>query len=114
MTRPALDLVQGTVDLLILKALTWQPQHGFAIAKWIRGRTDGLLQLDDAALYQGLHRLERKGWLGAEWGQSDNNRRAKFYHLTTAGRRQLRTELSAWRDYTAAVFQVLDAAGLEA
>ncbi len=114
MTRPPLDLLQGTVDVLILKALSWQPQHGFAIAKWIRERTEGVLQLDDAALYQGLHRLERKGWLASEWGQSDNNRRAKYYHLTATGRRQLRTELATWRTYTSAVFRVLDAAGLEA
>ena len=114
MTRPPLDLLQGTVDVLILKSLSWQPQHGFAIAKWIRERTQGVLQLDDAALYQGLHRLERKGWLASEWGQSDNNRRAKYYQLTATGRRQLRTELTTWRAYTSAVFRVLDAAGLEA
>jgi transcriptional regulator len=113
MTRPPLDLLQGTVDVLILKALCWQPQHGFALAKWIRERTEGVLHLDDAALYQGLHRLERKGWLSAEWGLSDNNRRAKYYRLTPIGRRQLRTELSTWRTYAAAVFRVLDAAGLE-
>ncbi len=114
MTRPPLDLLQGTVDVLILKAVSWQPQHGFAIAKWIRGRTEGVLALDDAALYQGLHRLERKGWLSAEWGVSDNNRRAKFYQLTPDGRRQLRVESTTWRTYTAAVFRVLDATGLEA
>jgi len=114
MARSPLDLLQGTVDVLILKALSWQPQHGLAVAKWIRARTAGALELDDAALYQGLHRLERKGWLSSEWGVSENNRRAKYYELTAAGRRQLRVELSAWRAYADAVFQVLDAATLEA
>lgn len=112
MTRSPLDLLQGTGDLLILKSLSGQPQHGFAIAKWIREQTKGVLQLDDAALYQGLHRLERKGWLASDWGLSDNNRRAKFYHLTATGRRQLRTEQSTWRSYATAVFQILDAAPL--
>src|SRR5262245_52848773 len=110
----SLDLVQGTVDVLILKALSWEPQHGFAIARWIRERTGGVLHLDDAALYQGLHRLERKGWLGSEWGPSENNRRAKYYHLTATGKRQLRVETSTWRDYAKAVFQVLDSTRLEA
>src|SRR5262249_20228440 len=99
MARSPLDLLQGTVAVLILKALAWQPQHGRAVAKWIRARTAGALELDDAALYQGLHRLERKGWLSSEWGVSENNRRAKFYELTPAGRRQLKAELSAWRAY---------------
>jgi transcriptional regulator len=114
MTRQPLDLMQGTVDVLILKALSWQPQHGFAISRWIRERTRGLLQLEDAALYQALHRLERKGWLTSEWGPSENNRRAKYYQLTGAGRRQLRVESSTWRDYAAAVFRVLDSTRLEA
>ena len=112
-TRQPLDLMQGTVDVLILKALSWQPQHGFAIARWIRERTQGVLHLDDAALYQALHRLERKGWLASEWGPSENNRRAKFYQLTATGRRQLRVEASTWRDYSAAVFRVLDATAME-
>src|SRR5215470_2996817 len=113
MARSPLDLLQGTVDVLILKALSWRPQHGLAVARWIRARTAGALELDDAALYQALHRLERKGCFSSESGASENNRRAKFYELTAAGRRQLKAELSAWRAYANAVFQVLDAARLE-
>ena len=110
MTRPALDLVQGTVDVLIMKTLSWRPMHGYAVSKWIRERTDGVLGVEDAALYQALHRLERRGWIESEWGLSENNRRAKFYQLTTEGRRQLRAEAATWREYAAAVFKVLDTA----
>jgi PadR family transcriptional regulator, regulatory protein PadR len=108
-----LNLLQGTLDVLILKTLSWQPLHGYSISRWIRQRTDGVLGVEDAALYQALHRLERKGWIASEWGVSENNRRAKFYHLTAAGRRQLRTEDGAWRQYAAAVFKVLEAPALE-
>ena len=110
MTRPALDLVQGTVDVLIMKTLSWRPMHGYAVSKWIRERTDGVLGVEDAALYQALHRLERRGWIESEWGLSENNRRAKYYQLTTEGRRQLRAEAATWREYAAAVFKVLDTA----
>ena len=110
MTRPALDLVQGTVDVLIMKTLSWRPMHGYAVSKWIRERTDGVLGVEDAALYQALHRLERRGWIESEWGLSENNRRAKYYQLTTDGRRQLRAEAATWREYAAAVFKVLDTA----
>jgi transcriptional regulator len=103
----ALDLRQGTVDLLILRTLAWGPSHGFGVSRWIRERTDGVLTLDNAALYQALHRLERKGWVSAEWGLSENNRRAKFYALTPQGRRQLRVEAASWRAYADAVFRVL-------
>jgi transcriptional regulator len=108
MTRPALDLVQGTVDVLIMKTLSWRPMHGYAVSKWIRERTDGVLGVEDAALYQALHRLERRGWIESEWGLSENNRRAKYYQLTTDGRRQLGAEAATWREYAAAVFKVLD------
>jgi len=104
-----LDLLQGTVDVLLLKTLSWGPLHGFGVSKWIRHRTDGVLHLDDAALYQGLHRLERKGWVASEWGLSESNRRAKYYKLTPLGRQQLRAESATWREYAAAVFRVLDA-----
>jgi PadR family transcriptional regulator, regulatory protein PadR len=108
-----LNLLQGTLDVLILKTLSWQPLHGYGISRWIRRRTDGVLGVEDAALYQALHRLERKGWIASEWGLSENNRRAKYYHLTPAGRRQLRAEDGAWREYAAAVFKVLEAPALE-
>ena len=109
MIRPALPLLQGTVDLLVLKALTWGPQHGYAVSRWIRERSQGVLGLEDAGLYQALHRLERRRWVSASWGLSENNRRARFYELTSEGRAQLRLEAGPWRQYAAAVFRVLDA-----
>jgi PadR family transcriptional regulator PadR len=102
-----LDLIQGTVDVLILRTLAWQPMHGYAISRWIRERSDGLLAIEGAALYQALHRLERKRWVAPSWGVSDNNRRAKFYQLTAEGRRQLRAETTSWQTYSAAVTRVL-------
>ncbi len=102
-----LDLLQGTLDLLVLKALKWGPRHGYAIALWIRDTTDQRLQIEEGALYTALHRMEKRGWLDAEWGLSENNRRAKYYELTTEGRRQLRTKAAVWHEYAAAVFKVL-------
>jgi transcriptional regulator len=110
MAREPLDLLQGTLDVLILKTLSWGAMHGYAVSRWIRQRTDDVLAVEDAALYQALHRLERRGWIEAEWGLSENNRRAKFYQLTPAGRRQLRAEADSWRRYAAAVFKVLETA----
>lgn len=109
MADTSLGLLQGTVDVLILKSVSWAPAHGFAISRWILERTKGTLGLQDAALYQALHRLERKGWLESDWGPSDNNRRAKYYQLTKDGRTQLRTQTTNWRRYAEAVFSVLDA-----
>lgn len=107
------DLPSGSVDLLLLKALSWGPMHGYAASNWIRARSGGALLLEDAALYQGLHRLERLGQVESEWGTSENNRRARFYRLTPAGRRRLRTETESWRDVAQALFQVLDARGAD-
>ena len=107
MPRDSLGLVQGTVDVLILRALVRASMHGYAVSQWIRERSGGALALEDAALYQALHRLERKGWIEAEWGLSENNRRAKFYRLTPAGRRELRAQSATWTQYAAAVFKVL-------
>jgi PadR family transcriptional regulator, regulatory protein PadR len=107
MARESLGLVQGTVDVLILKTLTWSPMHGYGISHWIRQRTDGALAVEDAALYQALHRLERKGWVASEWGTSDTNRRAKFYHITRDGRKQLQTDVAELRRYVDALFKVL-------
>ncbi len=104
----ALALLQGTVGLLILRALQKGPAHGYAISRWIRERTGGTLTMEDAALYQALHRLEARGWIDAEWGVSDSNRRAKYYALTTAGRKQLREEVSVWRRYAEAMLKVID------
>ena len=97
MAREPLDLLQGTLDVLILKTLSWGPLHGYAVSRWIRQRTDEVLAVEDAALYQALHRLERKGLIEAEWGLSENNRRAKFYALTPAGRKQLARETREWQ-----------------
>jgi transcriptional regulator len=102
-------LPSGSVDILLLKALSWGPMHGFAISRWVRERSDDALTLEDAALYQGLHRLHRQGAIESEWGPSENNRRARYYKLTTAGRRQLREETAEWRALAQALFQVLDA-----
>ena len=106
----ALELLQGTVDVLILKTLTWGAMHGYAVSRSIRERTDDVLQVDDAALYQALHRLAGKGYVRAEWGVSENNRRARFYELTPAGRKALRSESVVWRRYAEAVFKVLEPA----
>ena len=102
-----LSLLQGTVGLLVLRALQKGPAHGYAISRFIRERTEGALTMEDAALYQALHRLEAKGWIEAEWGVSENNRRAKYYALTAAGRRQLRSEVSLWRRYAEAMLKVI-------
>ncbi|GLC28167.1 PadR family transcriptional regulator [Roseisolibacter agri] len=105
-----LELLPGTVDLLVLRALVWGPLHGFAVACWVRRRTDGVLALEDAPLYKALHRLERRGDVVAEWGLSEHKRRARYYQLTPAGRARLGAEASAWRRYAAAVSRVLDPA----
>jgi transcriptional regulator len=101
-------LLKGTVDLLILQSLRQGPSHGYEVSRWVRERTDGVFTLEDAALYQALHRLEERGWVGSEWGLSENNRRAKYYELTAEGRRQLRSEVSLWKRYAEAVFRVIE------
>jgi PadR family transcriptional regulator, regulatory protein PadR len=104
-----LDLLQGTLDVLVLKALTWGPRHGHAVARLIREATDGTFDVLDGSLYAALHRLEERGWVEAEWGLSDKGKRAKFYRLTTEGRRQLRAESASWHRYAAAVTTMLAA-----
>ena len=108
--RTANNLLQGTVDLLVLRALTLGPMHGYAISRWIRDRSGDVLAIEGAALYQALHRLERRQWVTPEWGVSENNRRAKYYRLTSEGRRQLRAESTVWETYAAAVARVLSPA----
>jgi len=100
-------LLQGTLDVLILRALSDGPEHGYAISRWVRERTEGTLQIEDAPLYKALRRLEDAGCVSADWGVSESNRRARFYRLTTAGRARLRRDEDAWRRYAEAVFQVL-------
>jgi PadR family transcriptional regulator, regulatory protein PadR len=104
----AIDLIKGTIDLLILRTLMTEPMHGYGISQWIRVRTGGVLQVQDAALYQALRRLEGRRLIDAEWGVSDNNRRARYYRLTAAGRRELAKEAAAWQTYTDAVSSVLE------
>lgn len=103
------DLYTGTLDTLILKALSWGPMHGYAVGRWIRQNTDGALDVNEGALYPALHRMERKGLLSEEWGISETNREAKFYTLTPAGRRQLKTEIARWTRYARAVTAALNA-----
>jgi PadR family transcriptional regulator PadR len=100
-------MLQGTVDILILRTLAWESMHGYAISRWVDERSDGVLAVDGAALYQALHRLEARKWVVASWGVSENNRKAKYYALTTAGRAQLRAESAVWRRYAEAVSKVL-------
>lgn len=102
-----LDLVRGTLDLFVLKTLTWGPRHGLAILRWIETVTESELQVEEGALYPALHRMEQKGWLAAEWGVSENNRRAKYYRLTPKGRRQYAENLSLWRRYVNAASLLL-------
>ena len=108
MTDDRLDLPQGTLNLLILKALSLEPMHGWAISERIHQVSRATLQIPQGSLYPALHRLERRGWIKAEWGESDNNRRAKYYRLTSAGRRQLAAEEDAWQKLTAAIALVLE------
>lgn len=106
---PDLDLLRGTLDLLILKTLSWGPMHGLAVLRWIERTTGEQLQIEEGALYPALHRMEEKDWLEAEWGYTDQGRKAKFYRLTSAGRRQLATQVSRWSRYTHVVGLVLEA-----
>ncbi|MEP6764168.1 MAG: PadR family transcriptional regulator [Gemmatimonadaceae bacterium] len=108
MAREPMDLLQGTLDVLILRTLAWGTMHGYAVSRWIRERTSDTIQIEDAPLYKALHRLEKAEFVIAEWGLSENNRRARFYRLTPAGRKQLRAEEAAWRRYASAVFAVLE------
>jgi transcriptional regulator len=104
-----LEFLRGTLDVLILKALVWGPLHGYAITNFIRRQSDDALVLEEGTLYPALWRLESKGLLEPEWGLSENNRKAKFYSLTSAGRRHLRDEVRTWEAYAAAVAKVLSA-----
>ncbi|MEO6866292.1 MAG: PadR family transcriptional regulator [Gemmatimonadaceae bacterium] len=110
MPQDVSDLLHGTLDVLVLKTLSWGPMHGYSIATWIEQRTEGTLEIVDAALYKALHRLEHSGAIDAEWGLSENNRRAKYYSLTARGRQLMRAETATWRRYVVAVSAVLETA----
>lgn len=108
MPEPGIELPQGTLDLLILRTLALGPQHGWAISERIHQVSSKILQVRQGSLYPALHRLERRGWIKAKWGVSENNRRAKYYELTKRGRKQLEAETSDWQKLTAAVARVLE------
>lgn len=102
-----IDLPQGTLDLLILRTLSLEPQHGWGISERVQKMSSEVLCIQQGSLYPALHRLERRGWIKARWGMSENNRRARYYELTTAGRKQLETETGLWKQLTVAVNQVV-------
>ena len=103
------SLMRGTLDLLILKALSWEARHGYAVAEWIEQATDAKLLVGEGTLYPALHRLERQGFVQAEWGLSENNRHAKFYRLSAAGRRRLQSGATAWEAFVGAAGRALRA-----
>src|SRR6185437_14131744 len=104
------EVLRGTLDLLILRAASWRPAHGYAIARWIEQATDDVLRIEEGSLYPALHRLEARGWIEAEWGASENNRRAKYYALTPKGRAQLRVETATWTRFANGVRRARGAA----
>jgi len=106
-SKTDVELLQGTLDVLVLKTLSWGPRHGYAVVRWIQQVTGDVLVVEEGSLYPALHRLERKGWIASEWGVSENNRRAKFYSLTPAGRQRLRDQTASWERFAQAVTQVL-------
>ena len=107
MPDDSLDLLRGTLDVLILKSLSWEPLHGYGVSRWLRERTDDAFQVEEGALYPALRRLEKRGWVRSEWGVSDTNREAKFYELTAEGRRRLEGEIRTWGRYVEAMGRVL-------
>ena len=109
MPETNVEVLRGTLDLLILKAISWGPTHGYAVARWIEQATDDVLRIEEGTLYPALHRLETRGWIAADWGVSENNRRAKYYTMTAKGRAQLRLETVTWTRYAHAVFAALEA-----
>jgi PadR family transcriptional regulator, regulatory protein PadR len=109
MNDQRLSILKGALDVLILKALSWGPMHGYGVSYWIRQVTESAFDLQEGVLYPALHRLEAKGWISSEWGTSENNRRAKYYELTDAGRQQLHRELSTWAKFAEAVAKVVSA-----
>ena len=109
MTAQSLDLLQGTLDLIVLKSLSWGPMHGFGLARWIQSTTDDLLQVEEGSLYPALYRMENRGWIKAQWALTENGRRAKYYKLTAAGRKQLAVEAKSWEQITGAIGKIMAA-----
>jgi len=108
MSDPRADLLKGTLDLLILKALTIGPEHGYGIARWIEASSRDLLQIEEGSLYPALYRMEKRGWIRSEWGQSESNRKAKYYHLTARGGEELQAQAEGWDRLVEAMRLVLD------
>ena len=104
----ALPFLKGTMDILVLKALAWTPMHGFELARWLEERSGEAFEIDEAAVYQSLYRMEAKGLVGAEWGRSEKGHRARYYHVTADGREHLRREAALWRQYAQVVASILD------
>jgi transcriptional regulator len=111
MKRSSVDVLQGSLDLLVLKTLSWGPMHGFGIARWLRQLTDDVLQVEEGSLYPALYRMDNRGWIKSEWRLTENNRRAKYYRLTAAGRRQFAAESGEWLRFAGAMSKVLRATG---
>jgi len=109
MARTSVDLLQGTLDLIVLKALSWRPMHGFGLARWIQLTTDDVLQVEEGSLYPALYRLENRGWIKASWALTENGRRAKYYRLTATGRRQLLVETESWDQLSGAIGKIMSA-----
>jgi PadR family transcriptional regulator len=109
MTAQSLDLLQGTLDLIVLKSLSWGPMHGFGLARWIQSTTNDLLQVEEGSLYPALYRMENRGWIKAQWALTENGRRAKYYKLTAAGRKQLAAEAKSWEQITGAIGKIMSA-----
>ena len=107
MSGESMELLQGTLDVLVLRALAWGTMHGYAVTRWIRQRTDGAIEIEDAPLYKALHRLERDGAITAEWGLSEKNRRARYYRLTTVGKKQLEREIASYTRVAQAIALIL-------
>jgi len=108
-----IELLQGTLDMLILRTLRWAPQHGYGISQSIRAQSDEVLQVETGSLYPALHRLEKQGWVTSEWKQTESNQRAKYYRLTAAGRKQLAAERARWEQLVAAIASVMREPPLE-
>ena len=110
MARTSIDLLQGSLDVIVLKTLSWQPMHGFGISRWIQLVTDDVLQVEEGSLYPALYRMENKGWVKADWRITENNRRAKYYKLTAAGKRRLAEESVTWALFAGAMTKIMTAA----
>ena len=109
MARTPVDLLQGTLDLIVLTSLSWGPMHGFGLARWIQLTTDDVLQVEEGSLYPALYRMENRGWIKAQWALTENGRRAKYYKLTAAGKKQLAAESRSWEQVSMAIAKIMSA-----